>query len=217
MSAFLFKILALTAMIIDHVGAVFFPQYVWLRYIGRISMPIYAFLLSEGYQHTKNFNLYALRLTLFAILSEVPYDLLFHNTYLEFGTQNILFTLLAALIVIRLLDEAGKRQNIFLFLLAAAVTYAAEFLGFSYGYYGVLVPVAFYLFRKYKGFDLLAFAGVTYANYLHDNNRIQLYAIAACVPLMLYNGKRGKYSWKYFFYAAYPLHLLILWLVHYIL
>lgn len=217
MSAFLLKILALVAMVIDHVGAIFFPQYVWMRYVGRISMPVFAFLLSEGYQHTRNFNLYALRLAVFAVLSEVPYDLLFHGTYLEFGRQNIFFTLLAALTVIRLLDEAGKRQNIFLFLLAAVVTYAAELLGFSYGYYGVLVPVAFFLFRKYKGFDLLAFAGITYANYLDDRNFVQLYAIAACVPLMLYNGKRGRYGWKYFFYAFYPAHLLILWAVHYIL
>lgn len=92
MSAFTLKLIALVTMIIDHVGAIFFPQFIWLRYIGRLSMPIYAFLLVQGYMHTRNFNRYALRMGIFALLSEVPYDLLFQGTWLEFQRQNILFT-----------------------------------------------------------------------------------------------------------------------------
>lgn len=66
MSAFTLKLIALVTMIIDHVGAIFFPQFIWLRYIGRLSMPIYAFLLVQGYMHTRNFNRYALRMGIFA-------------------------------------------------------------------------------------------------------------------------------------------------------
>ena len=85
MSAFTLKMIALVTMIIDHVGAVFFPEIIWLRYIGRISMPIYAFLLVQGYQHTRDFKRYVIRMAIFAVVSEVPYDLLFHGSWLEFG------------------------------------------------------------------------------------------------------------------------------------
>ena len=114
MSAFTLKLIALVTMIIDHVGAIFFPQFIWLRYIGRLSMPIYAFLLVQGYMHTRNFNRYALRMGIFALLSEVPYDLLFQGTWLEFQRQNILFTFLTALFVMKLLDASAKSRNIFM-------------------------------------------------------------------------------------------------------
>ena len=138
MSAFTLKLIALVTMIIDHVGAIFFPQFIWLRYIGRLSMPIYAFLLVQGYMHTRNFNRYALRMGIFALLSEVPYDLLFQGTWLEFQRQNILFTFLTALFVMKLLDASAKSRNIFMFIGAVILTILPYFLHFSYGVYGVL-------------------------------------------------------------------------------
>lgn len=217
MSAFTLKMIALVTMIIDHVGAVFFPEIIWLRYIGRISMPIYAFLLVQGYQHTRDFNRYVIRMAIFAVVSEVPYDLLFHGSWLEFGGQNILFTLLTALLVMRLLDASAKSRNIFLFIGALALIVAPCFLHFSYGIYGVLVPLCFFLFQKYRGIDALAFSALTYGKYLYDGNLTQVYAIAASIPILLYNGKRGAFSLKYFFYIIYPAHLLLLYVIHYIL
>lgn len=217
MSAFTLKMIALVTMIIDHVGAVFFPEIIWLRYIGRISMPIYAFLLVQGYQHTRDFKRYVIRMAIFAVVSEVPYDLLFHGSWLEFGGQNILFTLLTALLVMRLLDASAKSRNIFLFIGALALIVAPCFLHFSYGIYGVLVPLCFFLFQKYRGIDALAFSALTYGKYLYDGNLTQVYAIAASIPILLYNGKRGAFSLKYFFYIIYPAHLLLLYAIHYIL
>lgn len=216
MSAFTLKLIALITMIIDHVGAVFFPDVIWLRYIGRISMPIYAFLLSQGYRHTHDFKRYAIRMTIFAVMSEVPYDLLFHRTWLEFGNQNILFTLLTGLFVMRLLDASAKNRNIFMFIGAIALALVPYFLGFDYGVYGVLVPVCFYLFQKYRGIDALAFSGLTYAKYLYDGNSVQLWAIGASIPILLYNGKPGALSLKYFFYIIYPAHLLLLFAIRYL-
>lgn len=182
MSAFTLKLIALVTMIIDHVGAIFFPQFIWLRYIGRLSMPIYAFLLVQGYMHTRNFNRYALRMGIFALLSEVPYDLLFQGTWLEFQRQNILFTFLTALFVMKLLDTSAKSRNIFMFIGAVILTILPYFLHFSYGVYGVLTVLCFYLFQKYRGIDAVAFAALTYGQYAQDGNTTQLYAIAAAIP-----------------------------------
>lgn len=217
MSAFTLKMIALVTMVIDHVGAVFFPDLIWLRYIGRLSMPIYAFLLAEGYRKTRNFLHYALRLALFAVLSEVPYDLLFQGRALEFSRQNILFTLLTALLVMRLLDLAAKKRNVFLFIGALLLAVVPYFLHFSYGVYGVLSVLCLFLFQKYRGIDAIAFSALTYGRYLYDGNFTQLYAIAASIPILLYNGKRGAVSLKYFFYIIYPAHLLVLYAIHYIL
>ena len=180
-------------------------------------MPIYAFLLVQGYMHTRNFNRYALRMGIFALLSEVPYDLLFQGTWLEFQRQNILFTFLTALFVMKLLDTSAKSRNIFMFIGAVILTILPYFLHFSYGVYGVLTVLCFYLFQKYRGIDAVAFAALTYGQYAQDGNTTQLYAIAAAIPVLLYNGKRGALSLKYFFYISYPAHMLLLYAIHYVL
>ena len=217
MSAFTLKIIALVAMIIDHIGAVFFPNILWLRYIGRLAMPIYAFLLVQGYRHTRSYTRYAIRLAVFAVISEFPYDFLFRGVWLEFGNQNVLFTLFCALLVMKALDASARSRNIFLFIIALALIWVPHFLNFDYGVYGVLMVLCFFLFQKYRGIDAIAFSGLTYGRYTYDGNEIQLWAIAASIPVLLYNGKRGPLSLKYFFYIAYPAHLLMLIGVRYIL
>lgn len=217
MSAFALKLLALITMIIDHVGAVFFPEYIWLRYIGRIAMPIYTFLLVQGYRYTKNFTRYVLRLCVFAVLSEVPYDLLFRRKWLEFGNQNVMFTLLLSLLVMRFLDLSAQKRNVFWLLCAAGFAALAYVFRVDYGIYGVLMVLSFYLFRDRRGVDALVFSGLTYGRCLLKNNTVQLWAVMASVPVFLYNGKKGALSLKYFFYFAYPVHLLVLFAVRYVL
>ena len=102
LSSFALKCIALITMIIDHVGAILYPEARVLRIIGRIAFPIYAFLVAEGFYHTKNVKKYMLRLLLFALVSEIPFDLALTGQILEFGHQNVFFTLFAGLLLMEL-------------------------------------------------------------------------------------------------------------------
>ena len=93
LDSFQLKCIAILTMFIDHMGAVFFPGELMFRYIGRIAFPIFAFLLVEGYFHTRDVRRYMLRLGLFAVISEIPYYLAFRETILEFEHQNMFYTL----------------------------------------------------------------------------------------------------------------------------
>ena len=93
-NSFQLKWIAVITMIIDHTGAVLFPDDMVFRYIGRIAFPIFCFLLVEGFFHTRDVRKYMLRLGLFALISEIPYDLAFRDTVLEFEHQNVFFALL---------------------------------------------------------------------------------------------------------------------------
>ena len=117
----------------------------------------------------------------------------------------------------KLLDASAKSRNIFMFIGAVILTILPYFLHFSYGVYGVLTVLCFYLFQKYRGSDAVALAALTYAQNTQDGNTTQLYAIAAAIPVLLYNGKRGALSLKYFFYISYPAHMLLLYAIHYVL
>ena len=74
------KSIAVCSMLLDHTGAVLFPELIWLRYVGRIAFPIYCFLIVEGFVHTRNLAGYMMRLMIFGLLSEVPFDIAFYNT-----------------------------------------------------------------------------------------------------------------------------------------
>ena len=99
-------------MLIDHIGAVFFPQVMILRFIGRLAFPIYAFLLVQGYQHTANtprYQKYVGRMLLFAAISEISFDLCFYKTPIYLGYQNVYFTLLLGLLALYCYDFLEKK------------------------------------------------------------------------------------------------------------
>jgi len=95
--AFTLKMIAAVTMLIDHVGYIFFPQYVLLRIIGRISFPIFAFLIVEGFMHTRDVKKYIFRMIIFALITEIPFDFAFYGTF-NWGHQNVLVTFLLALV-----------------------------------------------------------------------------------------------------------------------
>ena len=239
MSCFVLKCIALVTMIIDHVGLVFFPTTWWIREIGRLSFPIYAFLLAQGLIHTRSKPKYALRLLAFGIISEVPHDLACKGKFLEWTSQNIMFELLAGLIVLWCIDviiskESRWWQRVICIIPIVPVTFLSAYLSLSYGVYGIALMVGYYIFSKWNPFKkcsplaALSGSGITYAFNgvrvwrftafgkllkILSINTIQMYAIYSGIPILFYNGKPGKYKLKWFFYTIYPVHLLILYFI----
>ena len=114
LSAAALHILAMTFMLMDHLWATLLSSQMWLTHVGRLAFPIFAFLAVEGYFHTRSFKRYALRMLLFAVLSEVPFDLMYGGTVFYTVHQNVIWTLLLGLLGIRLMEAArakGKRWH----------------------------------------------------------------------------------------------------------
>lgn len=217
------KLIAMVAMVIDHANVIFVgPEHNIWRNIGRIAFPIFAFMIAEGAVRTKNKLKYALRLLVFAFISEIPFDLAFKGTILEFTHQNVYFTLFLGLISVYCLDFFRKnRLEILGIITTVACGLGAYFLESDYGFMGVVVITLMYMFStiktgvKYLGFALSGL--VTVFVYVFPLNigilPYQVYAAFCFIPLALYNGKRGKKMNKYFFYFFYPAHILILYLI----
>lgn len=222
MTSAILQCIAVVTMLIDHIG--YELGYRWfpglptdvLRAIGRLSFPIFAFMLAEGFIHTSNRKKYALRLLVFGLVSEVPYQFfanLANWQRVSFPTWgNIFFELLLILGALWCVEK-GK----FWLAGAAALAVLAEVGGFMYGAYGVLIAVGFYVFRERRWAGLLTLVACTVLYCVWHGSMFQLYAIAAAVLLYFYNGKRGERLPKYFCYGFYPVHLLLLsgmyWLV----
>ena len=220
------KVLALLLMIVDHTGAIFFPgqlpvtlfghAYPLLRLIGRLSFPIYAFLLAQGAVHTSNWIRYSLRLLLLFVVSEVPYDLVLHGTAWYWDNQNIFLTLLLGLLVIRADVEFKKRfpepnASMYGVFALAAGCFLAQELHADYGMTGVLMCYLLYLSGKNRILQAVSLVLVNVFCY----GGIQSYAALAIVPISLYDGSRGKNSpvLKWAFYVLYPVHLLVFFLL----
>lgn len=206
------KIIAIITMLADHIGALLFPQIILFRIIGRIAFPIFCFLLVEGFMHTRDVKKYALRLLLFAFISEIPFDLAFGGGStigfipVNLYQQNVFFTLFLGLLALILITKYGyQRINIFFIILSCMLV--ASFLKTDYGEAGVLLIVLFY----YSYGNILKVIGSVILFCLIFTG-IQIYGILSLIPLVLYNGKKGI-TFKYVFYVFYPAHLLILYAI----
>ena len=227
------KILAMALMLLDHLWATIVPDNQWMTCVGRLAFPIFAFMISEGYSHTSDFKKYAKRLLIFGLISEIPFNLMSAGSFIYPFHQNVMFTLLLGLLSIKAIDKF--KQNVgfksgLLCLLKVALFLLIGTVGFvDYGAMGILVIIAFYVFRDVKfgwafqlaslvllfivtfkgqGFDLtLAGHGFFFP--------IQGFGVLAMIPIGLYNGKRGKKSTflKHAFYWFYPVHMAAIYLV----
>lgn len=243
MSSFVLKLIAIITMLIDHTGLVFSyylpePLPMVMRCIGRIAMPLFCFMVAEGLYHTGNVRKYAARMLLFAVISELPFDLMLTKVtaanlkagkFWDFGSQNVYFTLLLGLLGIWFYDMFAAKNMKWLSLVSIiAAGVGAELIHADYGIFGVFFIFVFYIFRdsragKAAGFTtgVLAYTGYNVVRYkaLSLTSVRSVFQLAALVPILMYNGKKGPggKAIQYTFYAFYPVHMLALWLARYII
>lgn len=230
LSAAALHIIAMTFMLMDHLWATLLPAQEWLTCVGRLAFPIFAFMTVEGYFHTHELRKYLRRMLAFALLSEIPFDLMYGGTWFYPVHQNVIWTLLLGLLGIHLMEKARKKQKLALYVLTVVlvVTFGAVLgtLGMV-DYYGagVLTMFVFYLFRGRKWWcflgQLLALywvnvellSGLMYPVHIFGTE-IELcqqgLALLVLVPIWLYRGRQGYHSrpFQYACYAFYPVHML---------
>lgn len=226
LSGSMLKLIAMISMLIDHTAFILAPVlpfmkeslftiggtsitlYWIMRKIGRIAFPIFCFLITEGYTHTRNKIKYGLNLLIFAVISEIPFNLQFGEFfYLRY--QNVFFTLFLGLLLIYLLENiSNPLKQIFAMGIVVVISI---FLKGDYGMYGTLVILLIYVLREQPATQAILSYPLWSGGYA---------ALAAFVPINLYNGQRGFIKSKvakYGFYLFYPVHITILVLIKYLI
>ena len=248
------KMIAVVCMFIDHFWAVFYltfsrlvnnPMlqaglmtseqveilqgiYNFFRGIGRIAFPLFCFAFAEGYAHTHSKGRYLLRLALFALISEVPFDIAFmwhggpegwseeiaRHWPMWWGHQNVFFTFLMAFSGLWLMEKASSlvKWKPLAFLLQCGVAFAVCFLAEykvrgDYDGFGVFFIFVAYFLRKNR---IMQIAGLILATVVFNPSCEPLPFVIALVLMLLYNGQRGQRKLKYFFYWFYPVHIALL-------
>lgn len=210
------KIIALISMLTDHLAVCFaelLPEWGYnvMRGVGRLAFPIFCFLIVEGFEKTSSRLKYCLRLLVFALISEVPYDMLMHRAWFYPYGNNIMFTLMLTVLVLWIVDVLQKKGTpgiIAALSIAITVGVAAYFLHLEYSWKCIAIAMLFYVA---KNDDAVKYAG-TACILLINTTITGLNAVFALPLIYLYNGKKGK-TQKYFFYIFYPVHILALGIV----
>lgn len=233
------KMIAMVTMFIDHIGAVILERVImgqgalegtsrligdgWWdilyyvtwgsRVIGRIAFPIYCFLLVEGFLHTRDWRRYWLRLAVFAVISEVPFDLAVWNGWTG-QSRNVFFELAAGLLVLQGLKICGRyRPGIRMggsALVIGAGCLLALILRADYDADGILIISAYYLLKDSRSRQAL-WGGAL--GFLESWNITYGAAALSSIPILYYNGSKGNARHKYLFYFFYPAHLLLLFAI----
>lgn len=225
------KILALITMTIDHVGVVLLPQYVILRVIGRLTYPIFAYMIAEGCFYTHSKKRYLGGIFALGLVCQLGF-------FVAMGSleQSILTSFVLAIITIYALQLVDNRRDFIGMLaligalaldafvaLALPVILAGTDFSIDYGFWGILLPAFCYAPRIFfkKTLDkqrlrlMLACATLGIVLVCIQMNDwmggIQWFSLFAIVPLACYNGKRGTWPLKYLFYIYYPAHLVAIW------
>jgi hypothetical protein len=242
LNSFQIKLIAIITMVIDHAGMIFFPRIIVFRIIGRIAFPLFAFFIAEGFRHTRSVKKYLFRLLLCAVLFQVP-DWLFgsetmRRIFISWGWEsvpsinyelNIFATLFLGLAAISLYNKLKEKHIAYSWLAVTAMAVIAQIIGADYGAYGVLFIIVFYIVERntiriligwiilhtmYAAYEV--FSSYMASSVIAFPHSIQLYSLLSIGVIALYNGERGR-KMKYFFYLFYPLHMVVLYVIDYII
>lgn len=213
------KIIAMVSMLVDHVGVAFFPGVAWLRIVGRLAFPIFAYMIAEGCRYTKNRRDYLLKIAVLAFGCQAVYAVAMGDFY-----QGVLVTFSFSVAIVFALDHFLQKKTVPAFAavisVVAGVLFAVLTLprlltplgyGVDYGIWGVALPVAvYYAPGKWRK---LAAAGSVLTLLALTLGVVQWFGLLALPLLALYNGQRGKQQMKYAFYIFYPAHLALIYLI----
>ena len=230
-TSFSLHIMAMLFMLCDHLWGTVVNGNDWLTCIGRLTFPIYAFMIVEGYFHTKDLKKYGKRLLLFAIISEIPFNLAMGSSLFYPLHQNVLWTFLISIGLIHWNEKAKEQQRwkrILTGLATLCISYIGGIITFvDYYNAGIFMVLTFYFFRGNKWWHYLGqllcmwyincemLGGFGYEISLFGDTHFiarQGFALLALIPIWLYRGRQGYHSKKLqqAYYWFYPLHLLIL-------
>lgn len=238
LTSFHLHIIAMALMLCDHLWVTLVPGNDWLTDIGRIAFPIFAFMTVEGFFHTKDLKKYVKRLLFFALISEIPFNLVVAGSVFYPLHQNVLWTFLIGIGLMWINEQAKDKKAWVRFLVGIGTVLMGFIIGLitfvDYHYAGVMTVLAFYFFRgrNWKCFlaQLLCLIYIN-AEILSGYEYVfeffgrewhilrQSFAILAIIPIWLYRGKQGYYNRavKELYYRFYPAHLIILWLIRQII
>lgn len=226
------KIIACALMLCDHLWLVLFEgdSWEWMTCVGRLAFPIFAFQIAEGFHYTRSFKKYITRMFIFALVSEIPFNLMNSGSLIYLEHQNVMFSFCLALICMYLLKKAREKKTPVYILSAVGILIAGFLVGtftfVDYGGYGILMVLLFYLTRDVRFGKLFQLVGMIYINaYMIGGLSFpievfgksfyfpeQAFAVLALIIIWLYNGKQGTKNKiiQYSCYAFYPVHMLIL-------
>jgi len=256
------KLFAVLTMTIDHLGIVLntlhnyrmtdddlvhftSDEYWYMRVIGRLAFPVFCFLIAEGCAHTKSIGKYILRLAVFALISQLPFQMFlqirhgitpFGENWFIYNSGNVIITLALGALVVFFYSMFFKTN--FIKRLLCGIGIIAAFLTVllldsEYDIYGLLLILLIYAFRAKssdahdsmiygnKYMQIITCTALTFACYFFYYNQMRftylvLGATMSFLPLLLYNGKQAKRKMKWSFYVYYPSHLIVLFVIMYV-
>ena len=224
------KYLAMFMMLLDHLWATIVPGNDWMNYIGRLAFPIFAFQIVEGYFHTKDYKQYLKRLFIFALISEIPFNLMASGSYIYPFGQNVIFTFVYGIVSIHAIEEIIKHNHVvknvakvLLMMILSIITFP------DYNLMGYLTVLLFYVTRNMQYAWLYQLAGMIYLNWYSFKGLtiyveafgktipvlVQSFAILSLLLIWQYNGESGNQNpmLRKLAYWFYPLHMLVIYLI----